>query len=197
MIPTYLKEHNFYYDVINGETPYVDNIDVPKNWKKLKVKYLDTAIRYVVFLYDRTSPLIKKHANFEERKKNAMMHASSFGEVSEQWMKDVLENRDEKVVEIILDFLKAQDDKLWLSIMTHEELFLEYTKTLFKPIEMIGSDKDLVQATTVKEKIREAQSKVRMELKALYEEFYNGDKKLEESVKGKKFSPEYLAKRVG
>lgn len=196
MIPDYLKEHSFYYDVINGEVPYVDNIDVPKSWKKLKVKHLDTAIRYVVFLYDRSSPLIKKHANFEERKKSAMMHASSFGDVSESWSKDVIENKDEKVVEIILDFLKVQDDKLWLSIITHEELFLEYTKTLFKPIEMIGSDKDLVQATTVKEKIREAQSKVRMELKALYEEFYNGDKKLEEAVKGKKFSPEYLAKKV-
>jgi hypothetical protein len=197
MIPNYLKDHNFYYDVINADVPYSEHLDVPKKWSRLKVKNIDTAIRYVVLLYDRTSPLVKKHQNFEERKKAAMDYASSFGEISEEWMDDVIGNRDDKVIEMIIDFLKVQDDKLWSSIITNEELFLEYTKTLFKPIELISSDKDLIQATTIKEKIREAQSKVRQELKALYEEFYNGDKKLEEVAKGKKFSPEYLAKRVG
>lgn len=197
MIPQYLKDHNFYYDVINTDVPYSEHLDIPKKWSRLKVKHVDTAIRYIVLLYDRTSPLVKKHQNFEERKKAAMDYASSFGDISEEWIDNVLSNRDDKVIEMIIDFLKIQDDKLWSSIITNEELFLEYTKTLFKPIELINSDKDLIQATTVKEKIREAQSKVRQELKALYEEFYNGDKKLEEVAKGKKFSPEYLAKRVG
>lgn len=196
MRPAYIKEHRFYWDVVNADVPYHDHIDVPPKWKKLKVKHLDTAIRYITFLYDVTSPLIKKYPNFEERKRAAMDYSIE-GEVSESWMEDVLNNRDDRVLEMIIDFLKIQDDKLWSSIVTNEELFLEYTKTLFKPIEMISSDKDLIQATTIKEKIREAQAKVRMELKVLYEEFYNGDKKLEESVKGKKFSPEYLAKMVG
>jgi hypothetical protein len=196
MIPQYIKEHRFYFDVINAEVPYSTGLGLPPKWKKLKIKNFDTAVRYVMFLYDMTSPLIKKFPNFEDRKKNAITLAI-WGEVPEKWIDDVLNNRDENVVEMIIEFLKVQDDKLWSSIMTNEELFLEYTKTLFKPIELISSDKDLIQATTIKEKIRESQAKVRQELKGLYEEFYNGDKKLEEAVKGRKFSPEYLAKRVG
>ena len=195
MIPQYLKEHKFYFDVVNAELPYLSSLELPQVWKKKKIKHFDTALRYIMFLYDTSSPLIKKFSNFEDRKKNAM-DCAVWGDVPLKWIVDVLNNRDESVVEMIIEFLRVQDDKLWSSIMTNEELFLEYTKTLFKPIELIASDKDLIQATTIKEKIREAQLKVRQELKGLYEEFYNGDKKLEDVVKGRKFSPEYLAKRV-
>jgi hypothetical protein len=195
MIPEYIKEHSFSFDVVNSETPYQDHLEMPVSLRKVRAKNFDTALRYIVFLYDKTSPLVKKHQNFEERKKSAM-NLACWGEVSESWIEEVLNNREEKVVEMIIEFLKYQDDKLWSSIITNEELFLEYTKTLFKPIELISSDKDLIQATTIKEKIRESQSKVRVELKGLYEEFYNGDKKLDEAVKVKKFSPEYLARKI-
>lgn len=197
MIASYLKDHQFYFDVLNDDNiPYQQKLDLPISWKKSKAKHFDVALRYIMFLYDSKSPFTKKFPNFEERKKQAMIEASSWGEVNEGWMQDVIENKDEKVLDIIVDFLKIQNDKVWSSIVSDEELFLEYTRTLMKPIESITSDKDLIQATTIKGKIREERAKVLVELEGLYEKFYNKDKDLEEVVKGKKMSPEFMARKV-
>jgi hypothetical protein len=194
---TFLKGHKFYWDVLDDRNlPYQSNLDLSPKLKKSKVKHFDTVLRYIMFLYDKDTPFTKKFPNFEERKRQAIIEAC-WGEVPGTVLDTIMNNKDEAVVDMIVEFLRIQDDKLWSTIITHEELFLEYTRTLFKPIEMFSSDKDLIMATTTKEKIREAQGKVRVELKALYDEFYKGDVKLEEAVRGKKFSPEYMAKKVG
>jgi hypothetical protein len=141
---------------------------------------------YILFLYDKNSPFHKKHQDIKKKKEMAILESGISPELVD----------NEEVLEMTVDFLMFQNDKLWTEIVVHESLFSEYTGILLKPMNE-AKDKDLVAATNAKQKTREEFSNVRVHLEKLYNEFYLGDKEvLEKANKNSKLSPESISKAI-
>lgn len=164
-----------------------------KNGKKIvtsprnKRTDFNSIVRYILFMYDRKSPFHKKYQNLAQKRANAIQVSG---------IKEELVNHDE-VIEMIIEFLSYQNDKLWAIICTNENLFLEYMTVLNTNLDNFNSDKDIVGTLKMKEDVRKFLESLRLSLDAQYEEFYSGDKDLKEKVeKTRRLRPETVSMKL-
>jgi hypothetical protein len=144
-------------------------------------------VNYILLMYDKGSVLIEKQKNVEERKRMAIMESG----ISEEMVE-----LNTFMIEMISAFLRYQNDKLWTLICVNEAMFQEYSEIVITKLDRVNNDKDLITAITTKEKVREYMDKTRKDLEAYLEEFYAGDKELEEKhQKLVRFSPESISRQ--
>lgn len=181
-IPTWGKYPNSEYKIV--ET--IDGkkiVKVPQN----KREDFNPIVRYILFMYDKKSPLHKKFLNISSKKANAIELSG---------IKEELIENDE-VIDMIVEFLAYQNDKLWAVICTNENLFLEYMAVLNTRLDNFNTDKDIVGTLKIKEEVRKYLDSLRLSLDAQYEEFYSGDKDLKEKVeKTRRLRPETVSMKL-
>lgn len=155
--------------------------------KRNKKSDFNSIIRYILFVYDKKSPFHKKFNNISAKKQNAI----NFSGINESLLKH------DEVIEMIIDFLLYQNDKLWSVICTNENLFTEYMTVLNTKLENFNSDKDIVETLTKKEKVRGFFEKLCSDLDVQYDTFYNGDKDLQEDTqKKRRLTPETVSRKL-
>lgn len=162
------------------------------SWKKHdnNAQVFNSKALYVLFMYDKNSVFLKKFSDLEIRRQKAIEESGVNAEL-------VTEMTDPHFINMVIDFLKFQNDRLWFIICQNESIFLQYSTILMQNTFDVKGDKDLVQTITLKEKVRENIMKVDADLTMLYEKFYNGDKVLEEkATEVVRFSPESVAKKL-
>lgn len=146
----------------------------------------NSILNYILLMYDKGSLLVEKQKNVAERKKIAIM---------ESGIREDFVDSDE-MIEMISAFLRYQNDKLWTLICVNEAMFQEYSEIVITKLDRVNNDKDLITAITTKEKVREYMDKTRKDLEAYLNEFYAGDKELEEiHQKMVRFSPESISRQ--
>jgi len=155
--------------------------------KRNKKTDFNAIARYILFLFDKKSPLHKQFNNAVTKKANAI----SLSGIDEK----LLEH--DEVIDMIVSFLVYQNDKLFSVICTNERLFAEYMQILNTRLENFNSDKDIVETLTKKEKVRGFLETLCNDLERQYDKFYSGDKDLMEVAEKKtRITPESISKRL-
>jgi hypothetical protein len=204
----YIKNHEWTFKIecehadIRLCDPTMEKIQA---WKEFpQNKNFTELSRYIQFMYQKNSPLVPKFRDVKKRREVAIEESGLKGKIAEcvLLMTDVSDSDKDPykfsmVVDMILGFLMFQNDKLWTRICIHESLFLEYSKILMTGIKTVNSDKDLVAATNAKKVTRSEFNDVGIELEALYEKFFNGDKEIVEKIKEDyRFTPENISRKI-
>lgn len=156
----------------------------------------DRMIRYVVLMYDVSSPLRQHYPDLSKRKEFAASLAGF------DLMKDDVvslfefrlnEEPHEDLLAMITAYLKYQNNWVWSMIVSNEQAFYEYNQRVMMPVEG-NRDKDILQAINIKTQIMESQDQIYQRLQRYYRELSGGDEKLQEAITTRKrLRPEGIA----
>lgn len=163
----------------------------------------DKMLRYVLLMYDQMSPLREYYPELGKRKNFAASIAGydlDKDDVTELFDFKIKNEEDEYVpceamLELIMKYLKYQNNWIWSMIVSNEQAFYEFNQRVMMPVDG-GRDKDILQAVNIKTQIMQSQDDIAQRLKKYFRELSGGDEQLEDSIiKRKRLSPESQAKR--
>jgi hypothetical protein len=156
----------------------------------------DKMLRYVILMYDVSSPLRQHYPELGKRKEFAASIAGY------DLMKDnvvslfdfkVDDEPNEVLLDIIIKYLKYQNNWVWSMIVSNEQAFYEYNRRVMMPVEG-NKDKDILQAINIKTQIMSSQDEIYQRLQKYYRDLSGGDTNLEEAITIKKrLRPEEIA----
>jgi len=142
-----------------------------KTIAKSKYPNIDTLLRYLIYLYDPNSDLIKSIPDLSSRKQQAALYAGYTTETPE--LKHIMEFRDQKIVDIVHCLLTQvyhnRDYTEWCTL--HQELE-EYTRLRLRALsdeksEDSSEEVDLFKAMELKGKLRVQTKQIHEQLDAL------------------------------
>jgi hypothetical protein len=156
----------------------------------------DKLIRYVILMYDQTSPLRQHYPELGKRKEFAASIAGydlMKDDVTTLFDFKINDEPYEELLDIIMKYLKYQNNWVWSMIVSNSEAFYEYNRRVMMPVEG-NKDKDILQAINIKTQIMESQDQIYQRLQRYYRELSGGDENLEESLKlRKRITPESIS----
>ncbi len=156
----------------------------------------DRMIRYVILMYDVTSPLRQHYPDLSKRKEFAATLAGF--DLMKDDVVSLFEFRlndepYEPLLDMITTYLKYQNNWVWSMIVSNEQAFYEYNRRVMMPVEG-NRDKDILQAINIKTQIMVSQDDIYQRLQKYYRELSGGDDKLQESITTRKrLRPEQIA----
>lgn len=208
-LATTLKDHKWIFNIKCEHRDLRlsdDRMNEIESWKKFPSgKNFDEIALYIMFMYQKDSPLVKKFSDVTKRREEAIKESGISGQMAEslKYMSidpgekdkpNPLKKTFDQIIKMIVDFLMYQNDVDWSVICLLESLFVEYSTILITGISNVNNDKDLVAATNAKKVTREELMRVKDDLKQLKNEFYNGDTELIDVVEKKiRFTPEGIS----
>lgn len=138
-------------------------------------------VRYIIYMYDKESPVRHRIKKIEERKTYSAKKAGYSNKVDEVKRKRIIDSRDPLIVHAICEFIEYINDFQWAQLVTDEQLFWDYNKQL---MEAPQKGKKIPSTEITRKKA------LRAEVKALQEDIENleytifaGDRELAETVK--------------
>lgn len=156
----------------------------------------DKLIRYVILMYDIKSPLRHHYPELGKRKEFAASMAGY------DLMKDdvitlfdfkINDEPYEELLDMIMKYLKYQNNWVWSMIVSNEQAFYEYNRRVMMPVEG-NRDKDILQAINIKTQIMVSQDEIYQRLQKYYRDLSGGDDKLEDAITfRKRLRPEEIA----
>lgn len=168
-------------------------MQVIKSWWDCNIIDKDKLIRYIVLMYDKGSPLVKRFSNLDQRKKEAFAIAGYTA------LDPILETYKEfkvpEFTEMVTEFLIYQSDYAWMMLISNEQTFYEFQKTLLQESAMIRNDKDKISAIASKAKLMEESENMVSRIETYRKQIFVEDKVIEAS-KRVSSSPEEMAKML-
>ena len=160
----------------------------------------DKMLRYVILMYDMNSPLREYYPEVSKRKQFAASIAGY--DLNKEDVTPLFDFKikidDEEVpydylLNLIVKYLKYQNNYVWSMIVSNEQAFYEFNKRVMLPVDG-NRDKDILQAITIKTQIMTAQDEIVQRLQKYLRQLTGEDEQLEESItKRKRIRPEDIA----
>lgn len=145
----------------------------------------DSLLRYLAYVYDPASPMVRAFPDIRERKKYA-------GEATKY-------RHTEAHTTMVVFFLQKVVRSLeWRVICAKEHAFGEYEERVYDVIKTGEDvkDTDIMAAATKKDILLKQMREIAIELPELKSHFYGEDKDLEKAAEKKDYSPEAMAGKV-
>lgn len=163
----------------------------------------DRMIRYTLMMYDVNSPLRLHYPDLGKRKEFAANIAGyDLAKDDVSALFDFRVKVDDEyrpntpLLDIIMKYLKYQNNWVWSMIVSNEQAFYEYNQRVMMPVDG-DRDKDILQAINIKTQIMTSQDEIYQRLQKYYRDLSGGDNKLEESIMTRKrLRPEQIADNV-
>ena len=192
-------------DIFNKEdfnkmifNPFSIKGSIKKKYPKLKMfKTFDSAndsmIKYVLYMYDQNTPLKEQFPELKIRKEQAAV-LSGFSLIKDnEKLHDVFFFLSEQLINMVDEFLRKQNNRIWSMIVSNEQTFFEYQTKLLSPVEG-DRDKDILQALQIKSKIMDDLNTINDRLDSYYMKLYGEDQELLKVIKAdKRLTPEFIA----
>ncbi len=106
---------------------------------------------------------------------------------------DVFFFLSDQLVDMVDEFLRKQNNRIWSMIVSNEQTFFEYQTKLLSPVEG-DRDKDILQALQIKSKIMDDLNTINDRLDSYYMKLYGEDQELLKVIKAdKRLTPEFIA----
>jgi hypothetical protein len=153
----------------------------------------DQMIAYVLYMYDQNTPMKEQFPDLKIRKEQAAL-LSGYDLVKDN---EVLHNifffQSSELVDMVDEFLRKQNNRIWSMIVSNEQTFFEYQTKLLSPVEG-DRDKDILQALQIKSKIMDDLNTINDRLDSYYMKLYGEDQELLKTIKAdKRLTPEFIA----
>lgn len=156
----------------------------------------DKMHRYVILMYDVNSPLRQHYPELGKRKEFAASMAGydlMKDDVTGLFDFKINDEPHEELLDIIIRYLKYQNNWVWSMIVSNEQAFYEYNRRVMMPVEG-NRDKDILQAISIKTQIMNSQDDIYQRLQKYYRDLSGGDTNLEEAITiRKRLRPEEIA----
>lgn len=156
---------------------------------------IDKFIKYIIYMYDKSSPVRTMIKNMDEAKKFSAQKAGY------DLKKDAI-RLDELFLLVahqdqyaVTQYLIHQNDRIWSTIVANEETYYEYISKLLDPVSS-EKDKETLQALQVKSKLMEDLDAINARLEKYYDKMTGGQEDLAEMLKDRRVSPERIADSV-
>lgn len=147
-------------------------------------------IRYICLVYDMHSPFRQEFRKIEDVKSHVAAMCGFRGESRDI----VMDLRDDKMVDAIVDFLRYQNNTLWDRIVVNEEVYFGNQRQLMQKIDPEAEDTKRIRASEYQAKLLAAQDEIAARLSALYSEFTGGDTEAIIPIKRRRaMTPEIVA----
>jgi hypothetical protein len=175
-------------------------VEYPKLKEIMKGEGTDREVRYLILMYDANSPLKKHYPDLVKRKQFAASLAG-YDMMIEKMdtlfdFKGDMGIPDDRLLNLVISYLKYQNNWVWTMIVSNEQAFYEYNKRVMMPVDG-ERDKDILQAITIKTQIMTAQDEIYQRLRRYYKDLTGGDENLDELIMtNKRLRPEDIAKNV-
>lgn len=194
------KTENMFIDIDSvpeGKNPvfeieFLRNID---SWVKFDIGFMpkEQLIRYLVVLYSYDSFLNQKTPiPLEERKARAL---SFSGAEKDKVIEDsLLRLNDDVVLKMVLDFLIAQNNTLWIEIVTTEQQYEEAIGLRLQPIKRDAGDAAQLTASSKKKALRVDCKEMQADIETFYKKFYLDHNDVKEKVRRRATTLELLSK---
>ncbi len=153
-------------------------------------------LRYILFLYDPKSPLIKDSRNIKTRKQEAARLAGFDLTKDTDFLDDLFAFKNKEAAAKAVLFLKEFiHNRTWSMIVSHEQTFYEYNERLMKPVEDNDDtkEKDVMATIVLKSKLVQDLKDIHSILKEYYREIFDDDD-LRDKVVNNRISPETMAR---
>jgi hypothetical protein len=155
-------------------------------------------IRYIILLYDKGTPLIRRYEKLDKRKVEAALIAGfetkKDGSFKDDKIKLILENKEDKVLEMITQYVASLGDRRYALIVANEHVFYKNLESLFKTASYPDDHKKELDALVTQDKILEMNEKIDARLQANYRAMFGEDEDLIEKVTRKGLmTPEKIA----
>lgn len=159
----------------------------------------DKMHRYVILMYDVNSPLRQHYPELGKRKEFAASMAGydlMKDDVTGLFDFKINDEPHEELLDMIIRYLKYQNNWVWSMIVSNEQAFYEYNRRVMMPVEG-NRDKDILQAISIKTQIMNSQDDIYQRLQKYYRDLSGGDTNLEEAITvRKRLRPEEIASNV-
>jgi hypothetical protein len=159
----------------------------------------DKMLRYVILMYDVNSPLRHHYPELGKRKEFAASMAGydlMKDDVTGLFDFKINDEPHEELLDMIIRYLKYQNNWVWSMIVSNEQAFYEYNRRVMMPVEG-NRDKDILQAISIKTQIMNSQDDIYQRLQKYYRDLSGGDTNLEEAITiRKRLRPEEIASNV-
>lgn len=159
----------------------------------------DKLLRYVLYMYDMNSPLREYYPELEKRKQFAASLAGfdlDKDDVTALFDFKIKVGEEEvpydTLLDLIVKYLKYQNNYIWSMIVGNEQAFYEFNKRVMIPVDG-ARDKDILQAVDIKNKLMDAQDNIVQRLQKYLRELTGEDDQLEQAItKRKRLRPENI-----
>jgi hypothetical protein len=169
----------------------IPDMKVIESWWSCNRNDKDKLIRYIIYMYDKSSPLVKRYNNLDRRKQEAA-HLAGYTQ-DDPSLKTYKDFQDQEFSDMVVDFLIYQNNYTWTMLVSNEQTFYEFQKTLLQESSMIRNDKDKINAIASKSKLMEESDKIVERINSYYKQVFVEDK-LIETAKRVASSPEEMAR---
>lgn len=161
--------------------------------KQLVGEVDDKMMRYVILMYDQNSPLRHHYPELHKRKEFAADLAGYDGDVVQLFEFKLEDGPYEELIELVMKYLKYQNNWVWSMIVSNENAFYEFNKRVMLPVDGT-KDKDILQAINIKTQVMAAQDDIVTRLKKYLRELSGEDEELQDVIiKRKRLRPEEIA----
>lgn len=188
------------------------NEQLPTFWE-YKDGDVNKVIRYIVYLYDKNSPMQVRYPDIKIRRNECTklagftgtfenledlhsLERGSFKPVTGYHPKDgdgneepIYGDTEFPLAKMVTQYCISQKHHKWTIIMTLESLFAEYTQEILLPITRFKDQKQKLDATLVKSKLREELENIESKLDGLYTEVF-GTRRAIEIARTRAITPE-------
>ncbi|HDY88336.1 MAG TPA: hypothetical protein ENH82_09535 [bacterium] len=149
-------------------------------------------IRYILLMHEKNSPLRTKIQNVADRKDYALALAGFKDKKKEdrERIDEIKQLLAERVVEMIIEFLQWQGNRLLAMIDSNEQTFYEFQRALMEPVTETDDSKKIA-AIEKKSKLMAECDRINNRLEGYYLRLY-GDEDIIKVVQ-KRFTPESMA----
>jgi len=153
----------------------------------------DQMIAYVLYMYDQNTPMKEQFPDLKIRKEQSAVLSGYDLVKDNEILHDMFFFKSTKVIEMVDEFLRKQNNRIWSMIVSNEQTFFEYQKKLLSPVEG-ERDKDILQALQIKSKIMDDLNTINDRLDSYYMKLYGEDQELLKIIKSdKRLTPEFIA----
>ena len=153
----------------------------------------DQMIAYVLYMYDQNTPMKEQFPDLKIRKEQAAILSGYDLVKDNEKLHEMFFFQSSKIIDMVDEFLRKQNNRIWSMIVSNEQTFFEYQKKLLSPVEG-DRDKDILQALQIKSKIMDDLNTINDRLDSYYMKLYGEDQELLKIIKAdKRLTPEFIA----
>ena len=109
--------------------------------KNTKRKDLDLLVKYVVYMYDKKSPMRRYYSDIDQRKTECAILAGYDTDENNTALEKIFNFTDEVAKYLVTEYIKYINDKIWAVLQGNEEVLWQYNQELLNPITDFKTDK--------------------------------------------------------
>jgi hypothetical protein len=184
---TFLTEVQLKYKEIPQALKGIDSYKKPDKQK---------LIRYILYMYDKDSPMRIFYPDTGKRKEECAILAHYNLKRDAEQLEIVFSLRDELISEIVSNWIVWQSSMIWSSYMTSTQMYWEYQREMMKGIIDFKDDKQLMDAMNAKAKLLKTSDELIISIESYERRLNQGDDALKEVLDFKRrriTSPELFA----